>query len=129
MMKERLESESSRRDFLKSSAMVAAAAGAGPLAQAAGGTAQAPPAAGKKDPYAIAARFGKFLRVTDVTDGLDADLLIDVFRQVIVPRNRIQIRRQRAPFPQEVLGDALRFGNTFRFHDHTIAGQTYLHAN
>lgn len=25
-----------------------------------------------KDPYALAARFGKFLRVTDVTDGLDA---------------------------------------------------------
>jgi regulator of RNase E activity RraA len=27
---------------------------------------------GAKDPYALAARFAKFLRVTDVTDGLDA---------------------------------------------------------
>lgn len=71
-MKERPESESSRRDFLKSSAMVAAAAGAGPLAQAAGGAPPPESSAAKKDPYAIASRFGKFLRVTDVTDGLDA---------------------------------------------------------
>ncbi|MFB3906619.1 MAG: RraA family protein [Acidobacteriota bacterium] len=71
-MKQRLESESTRRDFLKSSAMVAAAAGAGPLAQAQEGAAQPAASAGRKDPYAIAARFGKFLRVTDVTDGLDA---------------------------------------------------------
>jgi len=71
-MKDRLESESSRREFLKNSAMVAAAAGAGPMVQAQGGAAQPAPAAGKKDPYAIAARFNKFLRVTDVTDGLDA---------------------------------------------------------
>ncbi len=72
MMKERPESESSRRDFLKSSAIVAAAAGMSPTAQAPGGAAQPAAPAGKKDPYAIAARFGKFLRVTDVTDGLDA---------------------------------------------------------
>lgn len=30
-----------------------------------------------KDPYALAARFGRFLRVTDVTDGLDALGLAD----------------------------------------------------
>ena len=71
-MKERPESESSRRDFLKSSAMVAAAAGAPSAARPAGSVPQPGPPAGAKDPYAIAARFGKFLRVTDVTDGLDA---------------------------------------------------------
>jgi hypothetical protein len=32
----------------------------------------APTLDGGKNPYAIAARFRKFLRVTDVTDGLDA---------------------------------------------------------
>ncbi len=58
---------SSRRDFLKSTALAAAAAGAAGLDAKA-----AAPAAAKKDPYAIAARFNKFLRVTDVTDGLDA---------------------------------------------------------
>jgi regulator of RNase E activity RraA len=73
-MKNRFESESSRREFLKNSAVVAAAAGAVPAAAQAQSTAAqpAPPASGKKDPYAIAARFNKFLRVTDVTDGLDA---------------------------------------------------------
>ena len=72
MKKERLEHASSRRDFLKTSAIAAAAVGAQPLAQAQGGAAQPAAAAGAKDPYAIAARFAKFLRVTDVTDGLDA---------------------------------------------------------
>ncbi len=67
------DSSSSRRDFLKTSAL-AAAAGAGYAAQ--GQAAQAAqaeqPSASQKDPYAIATRFNKFLRVTDVTDGLDA---------------------------------------------------------
>jgi len=57
----------SRRDFLKSTALAAAVAGTAGLDAKA-----ASPAAAKKDPYAIAARFNKFLRVTDVTDGLDA---------------------------------------------------------
>jgi regulator of RNase E activity RraA len=68
---------SSRRDFLKLSA--AAAVGMGmtqPLADAAD-TLQTSDQANSefiqgKDPYALAARFNKFLRVTDVTDGLDA---------------------------------------------------------
>jgi 4-hydroxy-4-methyl-2-oxoglutarate aldolase len=79
-----LSSSSSRREFLKASAL--AAASAGPIAGVAG-AADAPPVAagaapaGKegaagnrngKDPYAIAERFNHFLRVTDVTDGLDA---------------------------------------------------------
>jgi 4-hydroxy-4-methyl-2-oxoglutarate aldolase len=69
------EAPSSRRGFLKSSAIVAAAAGAGLMESARAvppGT--APPSAGnsKKDPYALAVRFNKFLRVTDVADGLDA---------------------------------------------------------
>jgi len=76
-----LEVPSSRRDFLKTSAIVVAAAGAGSMAptQTAAAqttvpsTAQTTSSAGsKKDPYTIAARFNKFLRVTDVTDGLDA---------------------------------------------------------
>jgi regulator of RNase E activity RraA len=60
---------SSRRDFLKTSAAIAAAAGAAcahPTQAAAG------QATSGKDPYSIATRFNKFLRVTDVTDGLDA---------------------------------------------------------
>ncbi len=66
---------SSRRDFLKVSATAALAAGA---AQSLLGAAEAAPAgaglAGSagKDPHALAARFGRFLRVTDVADGLDA---------------------------------------------------------
>jgi 4-hydroxy-4-methyl-2-oxoglutarate aldolase len=67
--------EPSRRDFLKISA-VAAAFGAGQQLAAAAETASpAAPATGTgaaKDSYALAARFNKFLRVTDVTDGLDA---------------------------------------------------------
>jgi 4-hydroxy-4-methyl-2-oxoglutarate aldolase len=63
---------SSRRDFLKSTALVAAAAGAGGVSPAQAAVSQAQAAGSRKDPYAIAARFNKFLRVTDVTDGLDA---------------------------------------------------------
>jgi 4-hydroxy-4-methyl-2-oxoglutarate aldolase len=68
---------SSRRDFLKVSATAALVAGATPpLMAAAEGTSSPKPAqtipASGKDPYALAARFNKFLRVTDVTDGLDA---------------------------------------------------------
>jgi 4-hydroxy-4-methyl-2-oxoglutarate aldolase len=68
---------SSRRDFLKLSAAAAVGMGiAQPLASVAQ-TSQAsnqakPELIQGKDPYALAARFSKFLRVTDVTDGLDA---------------------------------------------------------
>jgi 4-hydroxy-4-methyl-2-oxoglutarate aldolase len=73
-----------RRDFLQASTLAAGvvgyAASEAAAAQAPAKTAQkaAPKPApkqiliGGKDPYAIAARFSKFLRVTDVTDGLDA---------------------------------------------------------
>jgi 4-hydroxy-4-methyl-2-oxoglutarate aldolase len=68
---------SSRRDFLKLSATAAMGLGiAQPLAstvpemrtsdQVSTASNQA------RDPYALAARFNKYLRVTDVTDGLDA---------------------------------------------------------
>lgn len=64
----------SRRDFLKTSALAAAAAV--PPAAGAAATTGDPSAASQgalpKDPYALAQRFGKFLRVTDVADGLDA---------------------------------------------------------
>jgi 4-hydroxy-4-methyl-2-oxoglutarate aldolase len=67
----------SRRDFMLTTAAAVAAAGA--LAAATAAQAQNPPtppqqqgADANKDAYAIAARFAKFLRVTDVTDGLDA---------------------------------------------------------
>jgi regulator of RNase E activity RraA len=67
-------SNPSRRDFLKLS--TAAAVGIGitnsSLAQAATSQQDKPVSKLGKDPYAIAARFNKFLRVTDVTDGLDA---------------------------------------------------------
>ena len=67
-----LDPSSSRRDFLKSTALVAAVGATGVTPPRAAG-AQTPSAASSaKDPYAIAARFNKFLRVTDVTDGLDA---------------------------------------------------------
>ncbi len=65
-----------RRDFLQTSTLAAAAGFA--ATEAAAAQAPAPKKkstsspAGSKDPYAIAARFRKFLRVTDVTDGLDA---------------------------------------------------------
>src|SRR5512143_1110709 len=65
-------SSSTRRDFLKQSAAVLAAS---PLLASAAESASNPtpssPVSGK-NPYALAARFSKFLRVTDVTDGLDA---------------------------------------------------------
>jgi len=69
------ENASSRREFLKRSALAAAVATqvAAPVpAQAAPQASGPPQAAAAKDPYALAARFNKFLRVTDVTDGLDA---------------------------------------------------------
>jgi regulator of RNase E activity RraA len=68
---------SSRRDFLKLSA--ATVAGIGVSGQFAAATQVSkiseqmkPEVIQGKDPYALAARFSKFLRVTDVTDGLDA---------------------------------------------------------
>jgi 4-hydroxy-4-methyl-2-oxoglutarate aldolase len=68
---------SSRRDFLKLSA--ATVAGIGVSSQFAAAIHDAkiseqvkPVVIQGKDPYALAARFSKFLRVTDVTDGLDA---------------------------------------------------------
>jgi 4-hydroxy-4-methyl-2-oxoglutarate aldolase len=71
----RLAGAHSRRDFMLATATVAAAG-----AMAATVQAQNPPpatpaqqgGAAGKDAYALAARFAKFLRVTDVTDGLDA---------------------------------------------------------
>jgi regulator of RNase E activity RraA len=63
------EGTASRRDFLKTSAFAAAAAVQAKPVVAAGAGAQATVS---NDPYALAARFGRFLRVTDVTDGLDA---------------------------------------------------------
>ena len=64
----------SRRDFLKLSATAALAAGASRPVLAAEAPSAGQPAAtaSGKDPYVLAARFSKFLRVTDVTDGLDA---------------------------------------------------------
>lgn len=68
---------SSRRDFLKLSGTAALAAGAAQSLVAAADASSGPPpvrgaAAAGKDAYALAARFNRFLRVTDVTDGLDA---------------------------------------------------------
>jgi regulator of RNase E activity RraA len=70
-------STSSRRNFLKLSATTALGVGlAQPLAaavQASKTPDQVKPLQSQgKDPYALAARFNKFLRVTDVVDGLDA---------------------------------------------------------
>jgi len=63
----------SRREFLKTSALAAAAFGAGSAVNSDVSEAKAAaPAAAQNDPYAISARFHRFLRVTDVTDGLDA---------------------------------------------------------
>ena len=71
-----IQPTASRRDFLKLTATAALVAGAAqPLLTAAEGPAGASttPAIGPgKVPDGIAARFNKFLRVTDVTDGLDA---------------------------------------------------------
>jgi regulator of RNase E activity RraA len=68
---------SSRRDFLKVSAAGVLMAGASaPRLAAAEPTPATPPAqispTSGEDPYALADRFNHFLRVTDVTDGLDA---------------------------------------------------------
>ena len=67
---------SSRREFIKVSAAAALAAGASAplLAAESSSSAQPAPASGAagKDPRALAERFNHFLRVTDVTDGLDA---------------------------------------------------------
>jgi regulator of RNase E activity RraA len=60
----------SRRDFLKTSALAAAAAVPGTASAQAPKTGPGPISG--RDPYALAARFSRFLRVTDVTDGLDA---------------------------------------------------------
>jgi regulator of RNase E activity RraA len=68
---------SSRRDFLKLSAATAVGIGvANPFAESTQ-VSQTPDKAKPeliqgKDPYALAARFNKYLKVTDVTDGLDA---------------------------------------------------------
>lgn len=67
----------SRREFLKlSTAAAAGAMAASPMVVAAVESPAARPESGSgatgKGPYALAARFNKFLRVTDVTDGLDA---------------------------------------------------------
>jgi 4-hydroxy-4-methyl-2-oxoglutarate aldolase len=68
---------SSRRNFLKLSAAAAVGMGMTQSLADATGTSQTsnqvkPELIQGKDPYALAARFNKFLRVTDVTDGLDA---------------------------------------------------------
>jgi 4-hydroxy-4-methyl-2-oxoglutarate aldolase len=68
---------SSRREFLKLSATTALGVGiTQPLAAAVQASQISdqvkPEFIQGKDPYALAARFNKFLRVTDVTDGLDA---------------------------------------------------------
>ncbi len=70
-------SQSSRREFLKLSATAALAAGAARTLQGADEKPAATPAAlSPEAPYhkacTLAGRFNKFLRVTDVTDGLDA---------------------------------------------------------
>lgn len=68
---------SSRRDFLRLSAATAAGIGLTGTIKAGGSVfneyekPESQQAKGK-DPFALAARFGKYLRVTDVTDGLDA---------------------------------------------------------
>jgi len=64
-----LQSPSSRRDFLRRSALAAAAAAQ--VAAPASAEARSQAAAGANS-YALAVRFNKYLRVTDVTDGLDA---------------------------------------------------------
>jgi hypothetical protein len=68
---------SSRRDFLKLSAATAVGVGVSNPFAAATQVSQIsdqvkPELIQGKDPYVLAARFSKFLRVTDVTDGLDA---------------------------------------------------------
>ena len=71
----RTPANSSRRDFLKLSAAAAVGMGMTQSLPDTTRTLQTTDLAKSelipgKDPYAIAARFNKFLRVTDVTDGL-----------------------------------------------------------
>jgi 4-hydroxy-4-methyl-2-oxoglutarate aldolase len=68
---------SSRRDFLKLSAATAIGVGVTNSFASAAQVSQTPDKAKAelvqgKDPYSLAMRFNKYLRVTDVTDGLDA---------------------------------------------------------
>jgi regulator of RNase E activity RraA len=68
---------SSRRDFLKLSAATAMGMGitqplAGAFQDSNSSVQDKTVSPQGKDPYALAARFNKYLRVTDVTDGLDA---------------------------------------------------------
>jgi regulator of RNase E activity RraA len=112
---------SSRRRFLAASASAAVAAGvtgAGPGAGASP-SASADPAPAK-DPYALAARFSKFLRVTDVTDGLDAvgradiTLLDPAIRPLWLgmkfwgPAVTLRVVPTNRPMPTIERGDALR---------------------
>jgi regulator of RNase E activity RraA len=65
----------SRRDLLLASATLAASsavAGAAQQQPAAQPPQAQPPAPNPRDAHALAARIGRYLRVTDVTDGLDA---------------------------------------------------------
>jgi regulator of RNase E activity RraA len=62
----------SRRGFLQVTAAALVAAGTQPLLAAAEPTPAVPGGGPGKDPLALAKRFNRFLRVTDVTDGLDA---------------------------------------------------------
>ena len=68
--------EIDRRGFLKLTAAAAAVVGASKpflaVAESSPNTPSVVPPANGKDSFALAARFAKFLRVTDVTDGLDA---------------------------------------------------------
>lgn len=71
------QSNPSRRDFLKLSATAAVGLGMAQTISAADTESQnsnqvKPASLQGKDSYALAARFNKYLRVTDVTDGLDA---------------------------------------------------------
>lgn len=73
----KLPRTSSRREFLKLTAATTAGMGVFTSVGAAAQVFQSPDKPKSeliqgKDPYALAAKFSKFLRVTDVTDGLDA---------------------------------------------------------
>ena len=73
---EAITPDHTRRDFLLASAALAAGAALTANAQDAQKPQPAPnnkaDSAANKDPHALAQRFAKYLRVTDVTDGLDA---------------------------------------------------------
>lgn len=64
-----MPTDTTRREFL---AISGATLAAGCAAEAPPAVTPAAPAPNAKDPYTLSARFGKYLRVTDVTDGLDA---------------------------------------------------------